>query len=883
MAERQPLQPKEQPPSRLRSGADLPGKRAQDTFREPPPIRNHLDSGDGSGDEPDREFTIEAPEGSDDGSGTTIYVNAADGTATVERGGATIIDFAGGRQLRSKPHAGPGKFNDNMALRDDIDLASIASRLLEGIRADQEARREWEEAGNRGAELLGVKWEEASAEVSAEGFIARCHHPLLLGAMIKSWAMTRAELLPASGPVKVRDDLPAKTKPPIEPGSMMGPQPPLSQGPQAPGVGPAQKPKRSETADALELDMNHYLTFVDKEYYPDTSRLIMMRSLKGSQFKKIYWDPLLRRPVSRWVQGTNLIISNDCSHLSGAGRVTEYSRMRQATVRRLQRIGWWRDVLLVEPSPEATSVEMSIGASEGINPVPQLPADYPHHIYECYCELDDGPLGRDETGYTTGFPLPYCVTIDKESQTVLAIRRNWKEGDQHYQAKCRYVHFGMIPGLGFYHWGFFHILGSPQRATTAMLRLGIDSEMFASFPGGVIRKSPGSRTQTTVIRPAPGQYVPIDTGGEPIDAFVKEWPYKGMSAGLMPMMQHIEELGKELAGNVELPVGEGRVGDVPVGTIMAYVDSITRVPSAIHKDDHMAQAEEFALLKECFEDDPESLVPKDEDDRQWTCDMLRDQKLVPASDPNTPSSVHRIMQGTALVQLGGLPQFNNVANNRAIFKRALGILGIEDADELTLPPPPPGAPPPDPMAQAQQAKADAMKEANQVKMAGLQQKQQDVQRQAASDAVEAEQREKDRASQTNLESMRLQAEQMRDAREHDRETQDMGLTHQREAADSAAGHQTDMLGHAIDLTKHREQLAQQDRHHSAEQQTARQGGMLQAAANVHSTETQAETQRHATETGAAVKAHATETGAKTAKETAAAKAKPKTKPKGKGK
>jgi hypothetical protein len=200
-----------------------------------------------------------------------------------------------------------------------------------------------------------------------------------------------------------------------------------------------------------------------------------------------------------------------------------------------------------------------------------------------------------------------------------------------------------------------------------------------------------------------------------------------------------------------------------------------------------------------------------------------------------------------------------------------------------LPPPPPGAPPPDPMAQAQQAKADAMKEANQVKMAGLQQKQQDVQRQAASDAVEAEQREEDRASQTTLESMRLQAEQMRDAREHDRETHEMGLTHQREAADSAAGHQTDMLGHAIDLTKHREELAQADRHHSAEQQTARQGGMLQAAANAHSTETQAETQRHATETGAAVKAHATETGAKTAKETAAAKAKPKTKPKGKGK
>lgn len=876
---------RKRPPTPKMSAQPLPMKGALDRYREPPPRRRVGDDDDVvSG-----ETVIPIP---DDASGN-ISIDAQTGAVITDDGDSTVIDFAGRNALRARERGiepeWTSKFNANLADHPGVDLPTIASRLLEGIDADNQARSEWVEMGNKGAEYLGVKWEESSAEVSADGFISKCHDPLMLMAVVKNWAKSIAELLPANGPVKVKDDKAAIARKQRQQGSsILGPKAPLQAGQMQPGVmmghnggppmtpDPAQQPipgqpKRSELADALEKDMNHYLTSVDKEYYPDTSRMLVMRALKGSQFKKVYYDPLLRRPVSRWVQGVNLIVSNDCSHLSGAGRVTEYSKTRQAVLRRLQRIGWWRDVGLVEPTAEATSSEQTIGGIEGIRPIPSLPADFPHHIYECYCELDDGPLGFDERRYKPGFPLPYCVTIDKDSQTVLAIRRSWKQGDRDYRARRRYVHYGMVPGLGFYHWGFFHLLGNLNRASTSMLREFIDAEMFASFPGGVMRKTPGTRTQTTTIRAAPGQFAVVDTGGAPLDEAIKEWPYKGASPGLLPALQHIQSTGKELAGNLEMPVGEGRVGNVPVGTMMAYVDSTYQVPSAIHKGDHAAQQEEFELLKECFEEDPDALESA-EDDRIWEAEMLADKKLVPAADPNVPSAVHRYMQVSALTEASGLPQFQGIPNMRVIWEKICRTLGFTDDEELSNPPPPPGAqPPPDPKVTAEQLKLQGQQIKNQGIAQQSQQKTQDSQRQAAEASLEAENRAADRQSQENIALIKAKTEQVKDDRQH-----------AREVGDTVLGHHREVRGQDLEHIQHTQELAQEDRHHSAEQETARQGGVIKAATDVHATERQAETQRHATETGAAVKTHATETGAKTAKETAAAKANPKpAKPKAK--
>lgn len=599
--------------------------------------------------------------------GGQIAIEGEDGSLTIP-----------GPAVKRQRDTGEG-FDANLALDSDLPMASIAENLIEGIEADIASRKEWEDTANRGREMLGVKLEEASSSVSAEGTISQIRSLGMLEAVLASWANARAELLPASGPVKVKDDLPPLERPQRQPGEPL-------------------PPSRSELAEALETDMNHYLTVKDKEYVPDFSRMLLNRALNGVQFRKVYFCPLRRRPVSVWVPGADLIVSDATSHLSGAGRVTERFKMRQALVKRLQKQGHWRDVPLVQPTENATPTERTIGEIQGTQPVPQLPADHRHEIYECYCELDQGGLDEDENGKVIGWPLPYRVTIDKESRTVLEIRRNWKQGDEDFVARRRYIKYGFVPGFGFYDWGLVHILGNPQRALTAIERLLIDAGMYKSMPGGLMAKGPGTRQRTNQITPAPGEFAVIDTGGLPIQQVAMPFPYGEPSAVLQNMGVQIGADMRRISGVLNLPVGEGRAANVPVGTMLAYVDSITKVPSAIHKDDHAAQQEEFELLKELFEEDPEALTKgvKNPARKVYTAEELADQDLVPAADPNVPSQVHRFMQTTALTEAAALPIFQGIADPRGIWERVVKILGVEDIQAVTLPPQPAAPPPPDP-------------------------------------------------------------------------------------------------------------------------------------------------------------------------------------------
>ncbi|MDE3114161.1 MAG: hypothetical protein KGL26_01050 [Pseudomonadota bacterium] len=737
-----------------------------------------------------------------------VHVDARTGTTWTQRGDSTIMSLGGEKELVAPPPRSK-TFDENLAERPDLVplLHGIASRLRRHIEADIAARREWEETGNKGADMLGIKWEEPRTDVSPEGTLSVAHHSLMLESLIQTWANSRAELLPAGGPVKVKDDLPEEQQafenkaPGILSfgGGVPGPQAPLQAGPQQPGTMPQglppEKRTRSQKADALEGDMNHYLTSVDREYYPDTSRMLLTRALKGSQFKKVYLDPVLRRPVSRWVKGTDLIISNDCSHLSGASRVTERQRMRQGTVKRMQAVGHWRKVAMPLPTNDLSPTDRKEEQIIGIKMAPELPADYQHQIMECYCELDDGAFKFDERGRDPGYPLPYRVTFDWDSYTVLEVRRNWKKNDRDHRARCRYVHYGFVPGLTFYHWGLTHILANTvQRSLTAMQREFIDAEMFASFPGGIIRKSAGARTDTTDLRVGPGKFKVIDTGGDPIGEAVHEWPYKGASPGMIPAIEKLENNGRRLVGMVNMPVGEGRagLGTTPVGTIMAYLDSVSKVPSAVHKDDHMSQAEEFNMLRELLAENPQCLAPKDKRRNwQWTAEELADAELQPAADPNVPSSAHRVMQGTALVQLSEMPQFNGIANIREIWEIACRILGL-DPTSVTLPPPPPGAqPPPDPkMIEAMQKDSQAKQQAV-AKQGELMIKQQDSQRQAADSLVEAQQREQDRQSQERIEAMKVKAAQIK---------ADAQMAHEKHIADQE--HERAVGGELLEHARH---------------------------------------------------------------------------------
>lgn len=673
-------------------------------------------------------------------------------------------------------------FDANLAEDTNVSLSTICADLLEGIEADIKSRADWENTMNRGRDLLGVKLEDASSSVTAEGTISQVKDLGMLEAVLQSWANARAELLPASGPVKVSDDMPQIEA--AESGATRLP---------APGQPVPPKPTRSDLADALEKDMNHYLTVVDKEYVPDFSRMLLNRSLDGIQFRKVYRCPLRRRPVSVWVRGADLIVSNDAAHIQGAGRVTERMKMRQATVKRMMAIKHWRKVSLVQPTQTPSSTDQNIAMLQGVQAVPQLPADHLHEIYECYCELDNGDLALDENGRDVGFPLPYRVTIDKESRTILEIRRNWKQGDEDYKARRRYVKYGFVPGFGFYDWGLTHILGNPQRAATAIERMLIDAGMYCSFPGGLMAKGPGTRQRTTEIRPDPGSFEVIDTGGLPIQDVAMPLPYKEPSSVLQNMGTKITTDMRRIGGVLNMPVGEGRVGDVPVGTMMAYVDAIAKVPSAIHKDDHAAQQEEFELLKELFVEEPEALtagVPARLRARAngYTAEELQDQDLVPKADPNIPSQVHRFMQTTALVEAGQSPMFNGIANPRGIWKRVVTVLGVQNPDDVTLPETAPAPPPPDPRIVAANLKLEGTK----------------IEAQADAEKVQ---------SNNELKQQEQQLETMNQAENRASDEKRAGMTLMGKVLDNKTKAEGNALSEGLGHIQHVQTLNQQDQQH----------------------------------------------------------------------
>ena len=598
------------------------------------------------------------------------------------------------------------QFDRNLAADMDSNaLNALAGSLLDQIEADIQSRAEWEETANKAAKYLGVKLQEPETSVSTDGTVTKAIATCMLEANIKLWGTARAELLPVSGPVKVRrDDV----------------MPPVS-GMATPVPGPMDTDlTEDQLAQALETDLNHYLTITDREYYPDFSKMLMSRALIGNAFRKVYRCPLKRRPVSVWVKAQDLIVSNDCSHLSGAGRVTERIRYRQATMRRLQVAGHYLNIPLARPTGRTTDTEIAVAEVEGIAPAPQLPEDFEHMVFECYAEVGSGTassligdlsrLDRDETGKKPGYPLPYRVSIDEDSRTILEIRRDWKEGDTDHRRRRRYVKYGFIPGFGFYDFGLIHLCGNPTQVATMVQRASTDATLFANFPGGIFLKGPGSRQQNTVIRQSPGEWWGMDAAGaSKIQDIMMPNPYHEPGAAALALIQKAEGDVRRIAGVIEIPVAEGRIGNVPVGTIMSYIEAIAQVPGAVHKDDHIAQQDEFEMLRELLAEEPEILWRGNRSPaRKWQVGQeILAPDLVPAADPNTPSQIHRIAKAQALVAVGGLPQFQGIANQRWIYRKVTSILVGADADEAELPPQAQQPPPPDPRVVAAGIKAQS--------------------------------------------------------------------------------------------------------------------------------------------------------------------------------
>jgi hypothetical protein len=563
-------------------------------------------------------------------------------------------------------------------------------------------------------DLLGTKIESpksnsADGSTSVEGQ-ATVKHPMLLEAVVRFQANAQGEMLPSSGPVKIRND------------------------------GFENKAVNVE-AHALEMDFNHYLTYTAKEYYPDTERMFFSLGFCGTAFKKVYHCPIRRRPVSEFVDVKDVIVSSSETNIDSAQRVTHRIKMQPSIMKRMQLLGVYRTIPLTDAGPlKKNPVEEKIDDLQGIKPTQSSNLENElRDVYECYCELDiPGYEHEDADGNITGLRLPYRVTLDKTSREILEIRRWWKQDDDNFLRKGVFVDYIFVPGIGFYGFGLLHLLGNSTMALTAGWRLSLDNGMFANFPGFLYAKQAG-RQLTNEFRVAPGSGVAIETGGQPIQNMVMNLPYRGVDAGFLQLLQLIDSSGQRLGGTAELNVGEGNT-QAPVGTTIALIEQAQKTMSSVHKRMHAAQAREFDLLKDLFKEDPESFwrenkFPAGTWSEEVLVKALNDANLVPMADPNTPSQTARIQKAMAIKQLQAAnPELYNA---QAVDERIMDMMGINDAKSLFAAPRQA-----DPMADPAMVMAQAKMMDSQAKMAEVKVRAVDVTADAQNRIADRESRER---------------------------------------------------------------------------------------------------------------------------------------------
>jgi len=622
----------------------------------------------------------DAPAVDKDDKGNILRIEHPDGSISISLNGKGI----GGEE--SEAERAKDWFRN---LVDDIDggeLTRISEELMRGIGDDIESRREWIEDRAQGIKLLGLKIEIPGLQGAADGApvegMSRIRHPLLLEAVLRFQANARSEMLPTDGPVKVRNDAVQSTI------------------------------QQDELGNALEKDLNHYLTAVASEYYPDTDRMLLMLGFGGTSFKKVYYCPLRNRPVSESVDADDLIVSNSATDLRNAKRVTHRTKMRPSTVKRLQILGVYRDIDLSDPKPiDLDSVQREKNAQQGISGDSFNPEDRDREIYECYCELDVGGFEHKYKKKISGLEIPYRVTIDVSTEEILSIVRNFDEDDAELPtARQNFVKYTFVPGMGFYDLGLLHILGNTTNALTAAWREMLDAGMYANFPGFLMADT-GARQNTNIFRVPPGGGALVKTGGQPINQAIMPLPYKDVGAGLMNLTENMATTGARVGGTAEMAVGEGRA-DAPVGTTLAMIEQATKILNAVHKRMHAAQAEEFQLLARCFRENPESFWQrKGKPSYPWSeqtfVQALNDCELIPQADPNTASHTQRLMKVMALKQLQSASP--SMYDPIAIDTAALKAIGWSNPEQFLAPQSAQSRPPPE-LIQAQ-----AMMKTNEMK------------------------------------------------------------------------------------------------------------------------------------------------------------------------
>jgi hypothetical protein len=520
----------------------------------------------------------------------------------------------------------------------DMDLAGLSEQLMSGVEEDKQSRSDWETTMQNGIKLLGLKIEERSTPFNGACGV---FDPLMAEAVIRWQAVARGELMPAAGPVKT----------------------------QVIGV---PNMDLEDQAERVKAWMNLYLTELAPEYYEEFDQMLMWLPLVGSTFKKVYQDPVLARPVARFVLPENFIVSYGTSDLSTSQRFCHIVPMTKKQLRMAQLNGTYIDVNLGDPQQDMSTqdpVTAEVNSVEGLEPGASGANDY--RIYEVYADLDLKGFESED-----GIPLPYIVSIDESTRKVLAIRRNWREGDTLYQKRNYFVHYKFLPGLGFYGLGYAHILGNSAKTATSIRRQLIDAGTLNNFPGGLRVK--GMRIDDNNIGIGPTEFREIDTGGQPIQNAIMPMPYKEPSQVSLELLRETYEGARNLANTAEIAVGEGRQ-DAPVGTTVALMEAATRVQSATLKRAHKSLGQELKLIADLFgeylPDAPYPFPVKGGQVAIMRMDFVNNIDVIPVSDPNISSSAQRMMRAEALLRFA--TQQPDMHDMHAAFKQMYMEMGIE--------------------------------------------------------------------------------------------------------------------------------------------------------------------------------------------------------------
>ena len=556
-----------------------------------------------------------------------------------------------------EPQADPMAFDANLVdFIDDSELQKVSGDILSSIRHDKESRSEWEKTYVDGLKYLGMKFDEARSEPfeGSSGVI----HPILAEAVTQFQAQAYKEMLPAKGPVKTQ---------------LVG-----------------QRTAETEAqADRVQEFMNFYIMNVMQDYDPELDMLLFYLPLAGSAFKKIYYDNVLNRAVSKFVAPEDLIVPYEASDISSAERVTHAINMSRNEIKKQQLSGFYADVEIKSSSydPDDDEVQKEIDEIEGMSP--SYAEDRDHTVYEVHTILDlAGFEDVDQEGNPTGLKLPYIVTIDESSQTVLSIRRNYVEGDP-YKNKINYfVQYKFLPGLGFYGLGLSHMIGGLSQASTSILRQLIDAGTLANLPAGF--KARGMRIRDEDEPLQPGEFRDIDTTGGSLRENLIPLPIKEPSNVLMSLLGILVDSGKRFAAIADMNIGDMNQA-MPVGTTVALLERGTKVMSAIHKRLHYAQRLEFQLLSKVFSEflPPEYAYETGTGPREIKAtDFDNRIDVIPVSDPNIFSQSQRITLAQELLQMvQSNPQVHGPNGIYEAYRRMYGALGVDNVEALLQPPP----------------------------------------------------------------------------------------------------------------------------------------------------------------------------------------------------